>query len=263
LSLRYSALYSLKKPPKRIPKTLQNWLQNNGCWHKDSNLSAGAGDHGSGNPGDNEGEDSNVNASDVSTVNEHSSSNERPGGVIDDKEALFVTHVEDLIAVRQSPKVAIREFFDDLVVRHCDGVFRFLRKTPPGRTDHWFDGKILVSNEELVNRCSVLFEFLVALVLFITPLWILQAVNSANEKLAVITVFVLACLALLSFAMSGSPFQVLAATAGYASKSDLGTVLLADRIADTQLFSSCSCSQLTILLCRIAGTKSGCYRNIA
>jgi hypothetical protein len=250
LFLRYRALCSLQKPPKRIPETLQNWLKNNGCWHEDPNISEGTGVHESGNPGVNEGDESDVNAggdNGYPRVYERGDPivNELPGGVIDDKEAMFVTHIEDLVAIRQSPKVAIREFFDHLVVRHCDGLFRFLCKAPPGQTDHWQGGKILVSNEELMNRFSVLFEFLVALVLFIIPLWILQAVNSANEKLAIITVFVLACLALLSFVMSGSPFQVLAATAGYASRSDLGTVLLADSIADTQLFSLCSYSQLT------------------
>jgi hypothetical protein len=247
LFIRYRALCSVQKPPKRIPETLQKWLKNNGCWQEDPNVSEGTGVYESGNPGVNGGEDSNINAGGDSTDNDGSSSNELPGGVIVDKEALFVTHIEDLVTVRQSHKVAIREFFSHLVVRHCDSLFRFLRKAPPGQTDHWQDGKILVSNEELVNRFSVLFEFLVALVLFIIPLWILQAMNSANEKLAVITIFVLACLAILSFALSGSPFQVLAATAGYASRSGLGTVL-ADDIADIQLFSLCSYSQFTTLL---------------
>ncbi len=155
-----------------------------------------------------------------------------------------MTHTEDLVAVRQSPKAAIRAFFDHLVIRHCNSWFRFFRKARPGQTDHRQGGKILASNEELVNRFSVSFEFLVALVLFIIPLWILQAMNSENEKLAVITIFVLACLAILSFALSGSPFQVLAATAGYASRSCLATVLT-DHIADIQLFSLCSYSHFT------------------
>lgn len=239
--IRYHALCSLQKPPKRIPETLQNWLKNNGCWYEDANVNK----RYSSNIDD--GRSYENNQSENCTDNDGSSSNEQSGGVIANNEAQFVMHIEDLVAVRQSRKVAIREFFSHLVVRYSDSWFRFLRKAPPGQTDHWQGGKIFVTDEELVNRFSVLFEFLAVLVLFILPLWILQAMNSPSEKLAVITIFVLACLAILSFAMSGSPFQVLAATAGYAYISGLGMVPT-DHITDIQLYSLCSYSQFTTLL---------------
>lgn len=51
--------------------------------------------------------------------------------------------------------------------------------------------------------------------ILITPIWILQAIESVQQKLAVITAFVLAFLLILSFAMVSKPFEALGATAAY------------------------------------------------
>lgn len=49
--------------------------------------------------------------------------------------------------------------------------------------------------------------------ILVTPIWILQAINSLQTKLAVITTFVLVCLLILSFVMVSKPFEALGATA--------------------------------------------------
>jgi hypothetical protein len=58
---------------------------------------------------------------------------------------------------------------------------------------------------------------IVGATLLITPIWILQAMDSLKLKLAVITVFVTVFLLILSFAMVAKPFEALGATAAYVS----------------------------------------------
>ncbi|KAI0902956.1 hypothetical protein F4823DRAFT_569169 [Ustulina deusta] len=53
--------------------------------------------------------------------------------------------------------------------------------------------------------------------ILVTPIWILQAIETLKTKLAVITAFVLVFLLILSFAMVSKPFEALGATAAYAA----------------------------------------------
>ncbi|KAI0182843.1 hypothetical protein EV127DRAFT_309745, partial [Xylaria flabelliformis] len=53
--------------------------------------------------------------------------------------------------------------------------------------------------------------------ILITLIWILQAIENLQQKLAVITAFVLAFLLILSFAMASKLFEALGATAAYAA----------------------------------------------
>ncbi|KAM6507368.1 hypothetical protein FSOLCH5_012585 [Fusarium solani] len=57
----------------------------------------------------------------------------------------------------------------------------------------------------------------VGIVMLITPIWVLQAMDGLRAKLGVITAFVLIFLLVLSFAMASKPFEALGATAAYAA----------------------------------------------
>jgi hypothetical protein len=54
-------------------------------------------------------------------------------------------------------------------------------------------------------------------VMLIAPLWILEAINGSIQRLAVITVFIVLFLALLSFTMPSNPLGSLATAAAYAA----------------------------------------------
>ncbi|KAK0708111.1 hypothetical protein B0H67DRAFT_496968, partial [Lasiosphaeris hirsuta] len=57
----------------------------------------------------------------------------------------------------------------------------------------------------------------IGVIMLIAPIWILQSLDTLIKKLDVITIFVLAFLLLVSFAMVARPFEVLGATAAYAA----------------------------------------------
>lgn len=58
---------------------------------------------------------------------------------------------------------------------------------------------------------------IVGLTMLLTPVWILQALNSLLWKLVVISIFIFIFLVTMSFTMVAKPFEALGATAAYAA----------------------------------------------
>lgn len=134
-------------------------------------------------------------------------------GAILEEETRFINHT-DLIAIQDQTKSGLRRLADPLIARLSKGPLRMLRRENSGEVDSMNEATVSCSNDHRVDQVADILALVVGLVLLIAPLWILQTVGSNLGKLGVVTCFVVVFLLILSFAMVGSPYQVLAATAG-------------------------------------------------
>ncbi|KAK8106827.1 uncharacterized protein PG998_008840 [Apiospora kogelbergensis] len=136
-------------------------------------------------------------------------------GAITDSETEFIKHVDELVAISQ-PKSTLRHWFELRIVygtRSCLGLFR--RAPPHAKMSSRDQEDTYLFSQQSLDAFSGIAIFVAALAMLITPLWILQTLQDLRLKLAVITVFAVVCLAFLTFATLGRPFERLAATAGY------------------------------------------------
>ena len=132
-----------------------------------------------------------------------------------EEEQAYIQQDEDLTTVIPIAKTPLR---------------RYLEKTEWFRTSRWFrrrPPKTLLASHAPVEEEKMVFYhadarikaldnglvMLMGLSMLVTPLWILYAVNATKDRLAVITVFVTAFLALLQVVTVASPAEILAATA--------------------------------------------------
>ncbi|KAI0855869.1 hypothetical protein F4860DRAFT_529870 [Xylaria cubensis] len=135
-------------------------------------------------------------------------------GAILKEETEFIQHHDDLISI-STPKSTLRRWFEDRVVKHAyiRGLFR-RKSLQLGAYDNT---SIYTFSDDAVNTFGSVAVFITALVMLITPLWILQSLGKLQMKLAVITVFVVAFIAFLTVTTPGRAFERLAATAGYSA----------------------------------------------
>ncbi|KAI0548392.1 hypothetical protein F4679DRAFT_322579 [Xylaria curta] len=135
-------------------------------------------------------------------------------GAILKEETEFIQHRDDLISI-STPKSTLRHWFEDRVIKLAFIRDLFRRKSSQlGAYDHT---SIYTFSDDAVNTFGSLAVFVAALVMLITPLWILQSLEKLQTKLAVITVFVIAFVAFLAVTTPGRAFERLAATAGYSA----------------------------------------------
>lgn len=94
--------------------------------------------------------------------------------------------------------------------------FRLLRlwqrKPPPDLPLHDRD-HIHYSSDKRIEQFVTVTIISAGLCMLVAPLWILAFVHNIVAKLAVITIFTLVFLAMVSFATNAKPFEALAATA--------------------------------------------------
>jgi hypothetical protein len=64
--------------------------------------------------------------------------------------------------------------------------------------------------------------------MLLIPLWVLSVMESIFHKLAVITIFVVAFLAFMTWATLARPFEILASTAGYVKQIPNSVLSLED-----------------------------------
>lgn len=77
-----------------------------------------------------------------------------------------------------------------------------------------YDAKqISYYSDERMDRFTSAVLLVIGVVMLITPIWILEALNGIRYKLAVITIYVFVFLLILSLAMYTKPFEALGATA--------------------------------------------------
>ncbi|KAI1182577.1 hypothetical protein F5B17DRAFT_444127 [Nemania serpens] len=119
----------------------------------------------------------------------------------------------DLIRLRSHEKTPLRNWIDNSLALRTLRVWKKQSRDIP----QYEAGNIAYySNASMDAFASAVIVFVGASIL-VTPIWILQAINNLQTKLAVITAFVLVCLLILSFVMVSKPFEALGATAAYAA----------------------------------------------
>jgi hypothetical protein len=70
------------------------------------------------------------------------------------------------------------------------------------------------TSDKHIGVFSSIAIFVAGVVMFVAPLWILQALDDFRQRLGVITVFIFVFLSVLASSTLGKPFEMLAATAG-------------------------------------------------
>jgi hypothetical protein len=130
-------------------------------------------------------------------------------GAIDDEEADYIRHTSDLFSLVPKVRSPLRRLFERSL--H----FRILPIWRERRTDlesHDEQHEFYMS-DELIDAFVTIVITIVGFVMLVAPLWILEYVDGAAIKLAIITSFIVIFLALISFATVAKPSETLAATA--------------------------------------------------
>jgi hypothetical protein len=134
-------------------------------------------------------------------------------GAITQKERFFIEHQDELVSLHR-PKSILRQWFEDYVVFPTKKTLALFRRHPPPMMSMQDQKTVYLISDEAVNLVASIAIFVTAAAMLVLPLWILKTLQDLQWKLIVITVFVVLCLAFLSIATLGRPFERLAATAG-------------------------------------------------
>ncbi|TRX91676.1 hypothetical protein FHL15_007458 [Xylaria flabelliformis] len=132
---------------------------------------------------------------------------------IDEEEHRYLEQHQDLIRLRSNNKTPVRNWIDNSLALRTLRIWKKQSRTIP---KYEANNISYYSNTSIDAFASGTIIFIGAFLL-ITPIWILQAIEDLQIKLAVITTFVLVFLFVLSFAMASKPFEALGATAAYAA----------------------------------------------
>ncbi|KAI1350877.1 hypothetical protein F5Y01DRAFT_284593 [Xylaria sp. FL0043] len=132
---------------------------------------------------------------------------------IDEEEHRYLEEDQDLIRLRSCDKTPLRNWIDNSLTLRTLSVWKKQSRAVP---EYDASNVSYYSNTGMDAFASAVIVFIGASIL-ITPIWILQAIENLQIKLAVITAFILVFLLLLSFVMVSKPFEALGATAAYAA----------------------------------------------
>ncbi|KAI3325317.1 hypothetical protein HD806DRAFT_492635 [Xylariaceae sp. AK1471] len=132
---------------------------------------------------------------------------------IDEEEHRYLTFDQDLIRLRRHDKTPFRHWIDNSLALRTLSIWKKQSRLVPGYEAQ----NISYYSNTKMNAFASAMIVVIGATLLITPIWILQAMDSLKLKLAVITVFVLVFLLTLSFALVAKPFEALGATAAYAA----------------------------------------------
>ncbi|CAH0028372.1 unnamed protein product [Clonostachys rhizophaga] len=131
-----------------------------------------------------------------------------------DKDAIFeeewkyLAH-DDLICPVTRDKTPLRRLLDKSHWLRTLTIWRNKDvKAPEYDAEH-----ISYYSNKRMDRFTSAILLIIGIVMLITPIWILEALNGIRHKLAVITVYVFVFLLILSLAMYTKPFEALGATA--------------------------------------------------
>ncbi|KAI0502755.1 hypothetical protein F5B22DRAFT_632149 [Xylaria bambusicola] len=139
-------------------------------------------------------------------------------GAIMEAETKFIHNSDELISIC-GPRSAIRQWFENQVVLRTHpklGIFGIQRHRRSPLSPHE-EVTTYTFSDKAIEVFGSLVVFVAASIMLIAPLWILSSLGTLNQRLGVITVFILLCLGFLSLTTLGRPFERLAATAGYSA----------------------------------------------
>ncbi|KAK7999430.1 hypothetical protein PG990_012030 [Apiospora arundinis] len=111
---------------------------------------------------------------------------------IDKEETQYLQQTDDLVSITQKDKT-------------------------PLRPQHDRDQDVSYYSDKRIDTFTSLTIVFIGIAMLLTPIWILQSLQAPTTKLVVITIFILAFLITLSYAMVTKPFEALGATAAYAA----------------------------------------------
>ncbi|KAJ3462900.1 hypothetical protein MRS44_007686 [Fusarium solani] len=129
------------------------------------------------------------------------------------EEQEYLEHDKDLICLVQKDKTPLRRLIDTSLTIRTLPMWKHKDKAA---ADYDAEHVSYYSDSRMDKTASVVIVA-VGIVMLITPIWVLQAMDGLRAKLGVITAFVLIFLLVLSFAMASKPFEALGATAAYAA----------------------------------------------
>ncbi|KAK8121796.1 phytase [Apiospora sp. TS-2023a] len=137
---------------------------------------------------------------------------------IANEERQYIQHTSDLISITEKDKTPLRQFIDSSRWLRTLPIWRQLSRSGDNTTpQHDSDGDVSYYSDKRINKFTSLAIVLIGIAMLLTPIWILQALQSPTAKLVVITVFILVFLITLSYAMVTKPFEALGAAAAYAA----------------------------------------------
>ncbi|KXH38024.1 hypothetical protein CSIM01_04514 [Colletotrichum simmondsii] len=123
----------------------------------------------------------------------------------------YLDYESDLVAVSNREKTPLRRVLDRSLRVRTLPVWRHRdEEVPEYDKEH-----VSYYSDKRIDRFASGIIIAIGVLMLITPIWILQAVNHSTSKLAVITVFIFVFLLVLSLAMVAKPFEALGATAAY------------------------------------------------
>ncbi|CAG9972447.1 unnamed protein product [Clonostachys byssicola] len=127
---------------------------------------------------------------------------------IAEEEQRYLTH-DDLICLVPRDKTPLRRLLDKS---------HWLRTLAVWENKHievpeYDKQQISYYSDKRMDRFTSAILLIIGVVMLITPIWILEALNGIRYKLAVITTYIFVFLLILSLAMYTKPFEALGATA--------------------------------------------------
>lgn len=125
----------------------------------------------------------------------------------------YLEHQNDLVCVTHKTKTPLRRVIDKSRRLRTLGIWRTKIEDPVPQYDSQY---VSYYSDQRIDGFASGFIVLVGLTMLVTPIWVLNFVESMNSKLIVITIFTVFFLLVMSFAMVAKPFEALGATAAYA-----------------------------------------------
>ncbi|KAI0174378.1 hypothetical protein BJ166DRAFT_512026 [Pestalotiopsis sp. NC0098] len=126
----------------------------------------------------------------------------------------YLEHQNDLVCVTHKTKTPLRRVIDKSRRLRTLGIWRTKIEDPVPQYDSQY---VSYYSDQRIDGFASGFIVLVGLTMLVTPIWVLNFVESMNSKLIVITIFTVFFLLVMSFAMVAKPFEALGATAAYAA----------------------------------------------
>ncbi|KAM7201292.1 hypothetical protein V8F33_003392 [Rhypophila sp. PSN 637] len=122
----------------------------------------------------------------------------------------------DLVRLVDEEKTPLRKVIDNSLRLRTLPLWKIKKNDmEPPAVPTFCAAQISYYSNQRINKFASSVIVLIGVAMLIAPLWILQALNTLELKLAVITAFISVFLLLVSFAMVAKPFEALGATAAY------------------------------------------------
>ncbi|KAI0148255.1 hypothetical protein F4776DRAFT_306666 [Hypoxylon sp. NC0597] len=140
----------------------------------------------------------------------------RNSGAIVEEESRFIKHYADLVSGNKE-KSSLRDFFENQIILRTTALLGLFKRQAPPSMSSRDQKEVYHFSDQAIDTFGSITVLVSAILMLIVPLWVLQAIENIQWKLAIITFFVVTCLLFLTLATLGRPFERLAATAGYSA----------------------------------------------